>query len=161
MKKQILKKLENTAKLLPKSYEIVRYGSYVRHHQFVKMLENGMIKEISSLEDIQEGVKSLERWYDINIRYTYKTTENGWEIDFLPLKGNIEKEPIYHIREPKFKEIIHINRLKKAYVNSGASGVLIYIDWLDRNNKKMLELKEKHESLPEIVLVDMELFKDL
>ena len=70
---------------------------------------------------------------------------------------NNHKEPTYHIKEPKFKEIIHVNRLKESYRNNGAAGVLSYIDWLELNNKKMLEIKEKFDTLPEILLVDKSL----
>lgn len=158
MKKQILKQLENTVKLLPKSYELIRYGSYVRRHEFIKMLEKGMTKEISCYEDVTEGVKALERWYSVNIPFECKETETGFIVDFLPMqKGYSGPEPTYRIREPKFQDIIHINRLKEAYRNNGAAGVLSYIDWLDLNNKKMLEIKKQHDTLPEILLVDKSL----
>lgn len=162
MKKQILKQLGNTAKLLPKSYELVRYGSYVRRHEFIKLLESGMTKEISNIDDVNEGVKTLERWYNINIPFECKETETGFVVDFLPmLKSYSGPEPNYHIKEPKFKEIIHTNRLKEAYRNNGAAGVLSYIDWLESNNKKMLEIKAKFETLPEIELVDRSLFENI
>lgn len=160
MKKQILKQLENTAKLLPKSYELIRYGSYVRRHEFIKLLESGMTKEISCYDDVTEDVKALERWYGINIPFECKETETGFIVDFLPIiRTPHQKEPIYKIKEPKFKEIIHVNRLKEAYRNNGASGVLTYIDWLELNNKKMLEIKKQHDTLPEIVEVDVNLCK--
>jgi hypothetical protein len=166
MKKQILKQLNKTAELLPKSYELIRYGSYVRRHEFIKMLEKGMTKEISCYDDVTEGVKTLERWYGVNIPFECKETETGFIVDFLPIKGNQivmnnHKEPTYHIKEPKFKEIIHVNRLKESYRNNGAAGVLSYIDWLDSNNKKMLEIKEKFDTLPEIVLVDRSLLEKI
>lgn len=155
MKKQIIKQLENTAKLLPKSYELIRFGSIVRRHEFIRLLEKGMTKDINDYNDVFEGVKTLERWYDVSIPFKCEETETGFKIDFLPIKGTpSEKEPTYRIREPKFQDIIHINRLKEAYRNNGASGVLSYIDWLESNNKKMFEIKKTFDTLPEIKLVD-------
>ena len=156
MKKQIIKQLENTAKLLPKSYELIRFGITVRRHEFIRLLEKGMTKDISYLEDVTEGVKALERWYDVRIPFECEETEDGFiKVDFLPIpKTYSGPEPTYRIREPKFQDIIHINRLKEAYRNNGASGVLSYIDWLELNNKKMFEIKKTFDTLPEIELVD-------
>jgi len=161
MKKQIIKQLENTAKLLPKSYQLVRFGTLVKHLEFVKMLESGMTKDISCIEDIHEGVKALERWYDVRIPFDFQKTDEGWVVDFIPIpKTYSGPEPTYRIREPKFQDIIHINRLKEAYRNNGASGVLSYIDWLDLNNKKMLEIKKQHDTLPEIEQIDRSKLND-
>ena len=147
MKKSVLKELAKTAESLPKSYTLVRYGVKYYQKQFVKMLETGMRKDVSDIQDVEEGVKALERWYDISIKYTCNIVDDNFVIDFIVPE-------IVHVREPKFVEVNHIQKLKSHFINSGASGVLMYIDWLESNNKKMLEIKEKFSTLPDIELVD-------
>ena len=96
MKKQIIRQLENTAKLLPKSYEIVRHGTIIRHHQLIELLEKGMSKEVSSYDDVFQGVKTLENWYGINIPFRCEETTEGFKIDFLHCL-KITKVPNLHI----------------------------------------------------------------
>ena len=42
-------------------------------------------------------------------------------------------------------EINHFNRLKSAYASNKEQGLFDYIEWLDRNNKRLNEMFEKAE----------------
>ena len=79
------------------------------------------------------------------------------QIDLV--KTDVCPERYYKFKNHQFADIIHINRLKKAYARNKEQGIADYITWLDANNKKMNVIIEELGTLEEARLkqVDEEL----
>ena len=58
------------------------------------------------------------------------------------LNCELDLDAIYKHKKYSIQEINHLNRLKKAYAKYKEKGLSDYINWLDRNNKRMNELFE-------------------
>ena len=58
----------------------------------------------------------------------------------------------------KIADVNHFNRLKKAFARNKEKGLIDYIEWVDRNNKKMNAIFEKMQ-LEEVSKEIMEVAK--
>ncbi len=83
----------------------------------------------------------------------YSVIKKGYELSLeeIEMAGiDIEAEKCY-VRKGYYKiaDIDHFNRLKKAFVKNKEKGIIDYIEWVDKNNKKMNAIFE-HMQLEEV-----------
>lgn len=77
----------------------------------------------------------------------YSIVQKGYEFTQEEIERseiNIEAEKDY-IKKGNYRivDINHFNRMKRAFARNKEQGLINYIEWVDRNNKKMNELFEK------------------
>lgn len=58
----------------------------------------------------------------------------------LAKDGEVDSDLRYTYKTRELIDINHFNRMKRAYSRSGEKGITEYIQWLDRNNKKLNEM---------------------
>ena len=79
----------------------------------------------------------------------YSIAVQGFEInadEYDPAVTPIEAEAWYKQGGPfRLVDVEHFNRLKKAYARNKEQGLIDYIEWVDRNNKKVNEMFEEME----------------
>ena len=83
----------------------------------------------------------------------YSIIKKGYEfsIEEIETAGiDIEAEKEY-VQKGKYKivDVDHFNRLKKAFARNKEKGLIDYIEWVDKNNKKMNAIFE-HMQLEEV-----------
>jgi len=76
----------------------------------------------------------------------YSILKKGFELSEqeIELSGiDIEAEKLY-LKKGLYRiaDVNHFNRLKKAFARNKEQGLIDYIEWVDRNNKKMNALFE-------------------
>lgn len=101
-------------------------------------MKKNQIKGIKQLAEKLPASKEL-------IKYT--VIKKGHELTPEEIKESdidIEADRDY-VRKGNYKiaDVNHFNRLKRAFARSKEKGLVEYIEWVDRNNKKMNALFEK------------------
>jgi hypothetical protein len=71
----------------------------------------------------------------------YSVIKKGYEFSIEEIEAariDIEAEKEY-VKKNNYKiaDVNHFNRLKKAFARNKEKGLIDYIEWVDRNNKKM------------------------
>jgi len=95
-----------------------------------------------------KGIKQLAEQLPISKELqTYSIIKNGWEFtqdEIAKAKIDIEAERLY-VKKGNYKivDVNHFNRLKSAFARNKEQGLVDYIEWVDRNNRKMNQLFEK------------------
>ena len=89
-----------------------------------------------------KGIKTLAEKLPRSITIVkYSVLKKGWELtekEIESAKFEIQADKEYLQRNHyKVVEINHFNRLKKAFSKNGEQGIIDYIVWVDKNNRKM------------------------
>ena len=95
-----------------------------------------------------KGLKKLAEQLPVSKELqTYSVCKKGYEFTMEEIENakiDIEAEKDY-IQKGHYRiaDVNHFNRLKKAFARNKEKGLIDYIEWVDKNNKKMNELFEK------------------
>lgn len=90
----------------------------------------------------------------------YSVIKKGYEFSIEEIEAariDIEAEKEY-VKKNNYKiaDVNHFNRLKKAFARNKEKGLIDYIEWVDRNNKKMnaifenMQLEEVSKELMQV-----------
>jgi hypothetical protein len=101
-------------------------------------MKKNQIKGLKKLATQLPLTKEIQRYSEIKQGYEFSMEEI--EKSGIP----IEAEKMY-VQKGKYRlvDVCHINRLKKAFARNKEKGIIDYIEWVDRNNKRLNELFEK------------------
>ena len=89
-----------------------------------------------------KGLKKLSELLPMSkeiVRYSIIKKGYEFSIEEIETAGiDIEAEKEY-VQKGKYKivDVDHFNRLKKAFARNKEKGLIDYIEWVDKNNKKM------------------------
>jgi len=101
-------------------------------------MKKQQIKALKRLAFQLPQSKEIQRYSEIKQGYEFSMEEI--EKSEIP----IEAEKLY-VQKGRYRivPINHFNRLKKAFARNKEKGIIDYIEWVDRNNKKLNEIFEK------------------
>ena len=101
-------------------------------------MKKSQIKGLKKLAEQLPMSKELVKFSIV--KKGYKFTMEEIEITGIDIKA--EKE---YVKKGNYKiaDVNHFNRLKKAFARSKEKGLIDYIEWVNRNNKKMNAIFEK------------------
>ncbi len=95
-----------------------------------------------------KGLKKLAEQLPVSKEIQkYSIVQKGYEFTMEEIEKagiDIEAEKDY-VKKGNYRivDINHFNRLKRAFARNKEKGLVDYIEWVDRNNRKMNELFER------------------
>ena len=101
-------------------------------------MKKNQIKGLKKLAEQLPMSKEIVRYSVIKKGYEFSMEE----IEMAGIDIEAEKE---YVKKGNYKisDVNHFNRLKKAFARNKEKGLIDYIEWVDRNNKKMNAIFEK------------------
>lgn len=101
-------------------------------------MKKNQIKGLKKLAEQLPVSKEIQKYSIVQKGYEFTMEEiEKAEIDIEAEKDYIKKNNY------KIVDVNHFNRLKKAFARNKEKGLVDYIEWVDRNNRKMNELFER------------------
>ena len=103
-------------------------------------MKKNQLKALKKLAEQLPVTKELQK-YSIAVQ-GFKINADEYDPAVTPIEAEAWYKQGGHFR---LVDVEHFNRLKKAYARNKEQGLIDYIEWVDRNNKKVNEMFEEME----------------